>query len=78
MTHHPSPAAPAASTQVIPTPVRGSSLWDRVWSAGHFLVALASTTGFLVYLLMDPFASPMQPVERVAPPEEIVTIQGPR
>lgn len=73
-------AAPAPST---PTSARlagsagASSRWARLWSVGQFLLALAGTLAFLVYLLVDPFAPPVPPVERVAPPQEVVNIAGP-
>lgn len=53
----------------------GSRLWGRFWSVGQFLVALGGTVAFLVYLLVSPFEPPLQPVERVAPPPEVVSLQ---
>jgi hypothetical protein len=35
------------------------------------------TAAFLAYLLLNPFEPPKQPVERVVPPAEVVTLAGP-
>lgn len=64
----PTPALPAVPPQTV---------WQRVWSVGQFVVALAATAGFLTYLLTDPFDPPPPPVERVAPPPEVVRVVGP-
>jgi hypothetical protein len=64
-----SPSPKAASSSV------GLRLWDRLWSVGQFLLALGGTVAFLVYLLVSPFEPPVQPVERVAPPPEVVSLQ---
>ncbi|HMP16795.1 MAG TPA: efflux RND transporter periplasmic adaptor subunit [Gemmatales bacterium] len=55
----------------------GPSSWGWLWSSIQFLVALGATVAFLVYLLINPLEPPVEPVERVTPPPEIVTIQGP-
>jgi cobalt-zinc-cadmium efflux system membrane fusion protein len=64
----PTPASPPAAEP---------NLAARGWAAGQFLVALTLTVGFLVYLLFNPFEPPIEPVERVKPPAEVVSIIGP-
>ncbi|MCS6976028.1 MAG: efflux RND transporter periplasmic adaptor subunit [Gemmatales bacterium] len=68
---------PEAKLSSATTAPPAASLWSRLWSIGQFLLALSGTTAFLVFLLLDPLAGPIPPVERVAPPSEIVTIVGP-
>lgn len=67
---------------VAPSPSKGESVpktsgWSRLGSGIQFFVALVGTVAFLIYLLVDPFEPPAQPVERVAPPVEIVSVVGP-
>jgi multidrug efflux pump subunit AcrA (membrane-fusion protein) len=51
--------------------------WSRLWSWLQFVLALAGSITFLVYLLTNPLEPPTEPVKRVAPPPEVVTIRGP-
>ena len=67
------PPPPSPPPNLVPTGWR----WGWLWSGGQFVVALAATTAFLVYLLVNPSEPPAQPLERVAPPVEVVTITGP-
>ncbi|MCX7664970.1 MAG: efflux RND transporter periplasmic adaptor subunit [Gemmataceae bacterium] len=72
-----SPLPPTNSPSQSPPPPQGFfGRWRWLWSLGQFLVALAGTVAFLVYLLGNPFDPPPQPVERVTPPQEVVTILG--
>jgi RND family efflux transporter MFP subunit len=73
MTSTPTSASPSPPAKLVPTGWR----WGWLWSGGQFVVALAATTAFLVYLLVNPFEPPIEPVQRVAPPAEVVTITGP-
>jgi multidrug efflux pump subunit AcrA (membrane-fusion protein) len=73
MTSTPTSALPSPPAKLVPTGWR----WGWLWSRGQFVVALAATTAFLVYLLVNPFEPPIEPVQRVAPPAEVVTIPGP-
>lgn len=70
------PSPPQPSTQPA-DPTVGPSLWQRVWSVGQFIVALTLTVCFLIYLLHNPFEPPVEPVERVKAPAEVVSIIGP-
>jgi hypothetical protein len=74
MTNTPMPVSPPAPP---PNPASASRRWGWLWSGGQFVVALGAAAAFLVYLLVNPFEPPTEPVERVAPPAEVVTITGP-
>ncbi|MFQ3593339.1 MAG: efflux RND transporter periplasmic adaptor subunit [Gemmataceae bacterium] len=56
---------------------RPPSPWGWLWSGLQFLVALAATTAFLTYLLLNPLEPPPPPSERVTPPTEVVRILRP-
>lgn len=68
---------PVKSSPVSPRQVAKRLSWSWFWSAGQFVASLAGTVAFLIYLVVKPFEPPMQPVERVAPPQEVVKIVGP-
>lgn len=55
-------------------PKHRPSPWKRIWSAGQFVVALAVTVGFLVYLLFAPHAPPPMESADDARPGEVVEV----
>ncbi len=66
--HVPSPAPDG--------PAPGKS-WQRFWAGGQFVLALAVTVGFLVYLLRGPQSDASSAAAPPAPAENIATVVGP-
>ena len=51
--------------------------WERIWSAGQFVVALVVTLGVLGYLLRTPASKPDSTDERTTATVEPVQVLGP-
>lgn len=64
------------SSSSIRLPARQPKRWVQILSAGQFVIALAATIGFLMYLIFVP-ATPQADLSEAASPSDVVQVVGP-